>query len=207
MISGANGIYAAMPLAPRYSWSETDDSVVIQLQGVAIKDQSQLLCGDAFVKVNAPPYLLVLDLHKDVDEEASRATVQGSSLTLSLKKVRRPPGLSASAACQGAAGAHARCASKHGLVHAAHHASNSVHTACVSTYTHACVHAAACAHTVFHACCTPSAQRESGSWGRLTAEGGKDDLRRRRDESIQRAHKRQADAAEARVKRKQQEER
>ena len=87
-----------MPLAPRYSWSETDDSVVIQLTGVSIKDQGQLLCGDAVVKVNAPPYLLVLDLFKEVDEDASRATVQGSSLTLSLKKVRTPPGLHSRAA-------------------------------------------------------------------------------------------------------------
>ncbi|GBF95312.1 hypothetical protein Rsub_08343 [Raphidocelis subcapitata] len=80
-----------MPLAPRYTWSESDDAVVVRVQGVAIKDQTQLVCGDAVVKVSAAPYLLLLDLRGEVDPAASRATVQGAALTLTLRKAT--PGL------------------------------------------------------------------------------------------------------------------
>lgn len=85
-----------MPLVPRYTWSETEDSVEIHVLGVTIKDQAQLLCGDVVVKLSAAPYLLLLDLAREVDPGASRAAVQqqGGALRLSLRKV-----------CDGAAGA------------------------------------------------------------------------------------------------------
>jgi hypothetical protein len=39
------------------------------------------------VKVSAAPYLLLLDLYGLVEPDASRATVQGSALTVTLRKV------------------------------------------------------------------------------------------------------------------------
>lgn len=77
-----------MPLAPRYSWSETELDVSIQLHSLSLKDQGQLLCGDSFVKISAAPYFLLLDLFSEVDECSSHATIQGSTLILKLRKVR-----------------------------------------------------------------------------------------------------------------------
>ncbi len=50
-------------------------------------------------------------------------------------------------------------------------------------------------------------QRATGLWGRLTAEGDKAALKQQRDASIQRAHAKMEAARQARLQRKQQEER
>lgn len=93
-----------MHLAPVYSWSETETSLRITLEGVALKDQGQLFCSDRLVKLNAPPHLLLLDLHGAIDEERSSAIVQrGRRLVLQLHKVPAllvaPPPLRRSPAC------------------------------------------------------------------------------------------------------------
>lgn len=82
-----------MPLAPRYTWSETESVVCIDITGVALKDASQLLVGHAVVKLSAAPHFLLLDLAAEVDPCASRATVQGASLHLELPKVGASAGL------------------------------------------------------------------------------------------------------------------
>lgn len=54
-----------------------------------IKDQSQLFCSDRLVKLNAPPYLLLLDLKAPVDDDQSTATVlHGRKVVFQLAKVR-----------------------------------------------------------------------------------------------------------------------
>jgi hypothetical protein len=78
-----------MPLTPTYTWSETESSVRIAIDGVPIKDQSQLFCSDRLVKLNAPPYLLLLDLKEPVDDDVSTATVlHGRKVVFQLLKVR-----------------------------------------------------------------------------------------------------------------------
>lgn len=76
-----------MPLTPKYTWSESQDEVLITVDGVPIKDQSQVFCSDAVVKLNAAPYLLLLDLNGTVDEDKSTATVHGQKLQIRLQKV------------------------------------------------------------------------------------------------------------------------
>ncbi len=77
-----------MPIAPAYSWQETDEGISITLDGPFIKDQDSLFCGDRVVKLNAPPYLLTLDLHGEVEDDIAAATVSGRTVTINLKKVR-----------------------------------------------------------------------------------------------------------------------
>jgi hypothetical protein len=78
-----------MPLTPSYTWSETESIIRITIDGVPIKDQSQLFCSDRLVKLNAPPYLLLLDLKEPVDDDSSTATVlHGRKVVFQLSKVR-----------------------------------------------------------------------------------------------------------------------
>jgi hypothetical protein len=80
--------FYAMPLTPVYSWSETESSVRITIDGVPIKYQSQLFCSDRLVKLNAPPYLLLLDLKGAVNDDLSTATVlHGRKVVFQLTKV------------------------------------------------------------------------------------------------------------------------
>ncbi|KAF6252551.1 hypothetical protein COO60DRAFT_517418 [Scenedesmus sp. NREL 46B-D3] len=81
-----------MPLTPAYTWFENDSSLRITIDGVPIKDQSQLFCSDRLVKLNAPPYLLLLDLKEPVDDDLSTATVlHGRKVVFQLAKAQ--PGL------------------------------------------------------------------------------------------------------------------
>jgi hypothetical protein len=77
-----------MPLQPAYTWSETDTSIKITIDNVPIKDQSQLFCSDRVVKLNVPPYLLLLDLKHAVDDDRSTATItKGRKVVINLTKV------------------------------------------------------------------------------------------------------------------------
>jgi hypothetical protein len=77
-----------MPLQPAYTWSETDSSIKITIDNVPIKDQGQLFCSDRVVKLNVPPYLLLLDLKHAVDDDRSTATItRGRKVVISLIKV------------------------------------------------------------------------------------------------------------------------
>lgn len=78
-----------MPLTPAYTWSETDSSIRLTVNNVPIKDQSQIFCSDRVVKLNAPPYLLLLDLKDTIDDDRSTATVtRGRDIQIQLAKVR-----------------------------------------------------------------------------------------------------------------------
>lgn len=76
-----------MPIAPKYTWWEDDASVHIRLDDTPVKDRQQIFCSDSVVKVNAPPYFLLLDLFKEVDDDGSSAAFSRSSILLTLRKV------------------------------------------------------------------------------------------------------------------------
>lgn len=77
-----------MPLQPAYTWTETDSSIQITVDNVPIKDQGQLFCADRVVKLNCPPYLLLLDLLHPVDDDRSSATIiKGRKVVIKLQKV------------------------------------------------------------------------------------------------------------------------
>lgn len=78
-----------MPLAPKYEWEQTDSTVEVRAHVLgANKSKADVLFTDAVLKVNCPPYLLVLDLHDDVDDAKSSAVVSSSGVTFRLVKVR-----------------------------------------------------------------------------------------------------------------------
>lgn len=77
-----------MPLQPAYAWSETETSIKIVIENVPIKDSNQLFCSDRVVKLNIPPYLLLLDLKHTVDDDRSTATIiKGRRVVINLIKV------------------------------------------------------------------------------------------------------------------------
>ncbi|EFJ40898.1 hypothetical protein VOLCADRAFT_99235 [Volvox carteri f. nagariensis] len=81
-----------MPLAPHYTWSETDASleVTVDVPGVS-SAKADVFATDAFLKVNCPPYLFALDLLKEVDDSRSSATILPGKVVFKLLK--REPGV------------------------------------------------------------------------------------------------------------------
>lgn len=77
-----------MPLTPLYEWDETDVGleVRVKLPG-ATRSKSDVYATDCMVKVNCSPYLLVLDLHQEVDDTRSAATFTGDGVRFKLFKV------------------------------------------------------------------------------------------------------------------------
>ncbi|DBB00644.1 TPA: hypothetical protein ACH3X3_002324 [Trebouxia sp. C0006] len=79
-----------MPLTPQYTWDETDTTVNVAVTAPGLtKAKTDLLICDTFVRVNAPPYLLQLDLAHAVDDSNGTAVFGSSSLALRLSKVDR----------------------------------------------------------------------------------------------------------------------
>ena len=58
----------------------------VELQGVSRK-QLDVFATSALIKVNAPPYLLNVDLAYDVDDTRSTASVDNSCVKFNLVKV------------------------------------------------------------------------------------------------------------------------
>jgi len=77
-----------MPISPQWSWSETEAAVEVQvaLPGVA-RDRTDVFATDCMLKVNASPYLLVLDLYAGVDDARSAATLTADGVKFKLFKV------------------------------------------------------------------------------------------------------------------------
>ncbi len=77
-----------MPLAPKYTWTETDVAieVTVEVPGVS-RSKADVFATDAFLKVNSPPYLFALDLAKDVDDTRSSATILPGKVVFTLFKV------------------------------------------------------------------------------------------------------------------------
>jgi len=86
-ISRACGEQGKMPVTPEWSWEETDTvvSVVVKLPGLVSK-RPDVTVADAYLKVNAAPYLFAADLRHDVDSDASEVRVGSGEVTFSLTK-------------------------------------------------------------------------------------------------------------------------
>ncbi|PNH06669.1 F-box/LRR-repeat protein 16 [Tetrabaena socialis] len=76
-----------MPLTPQYTWSETEASleVTVEVPGVS-GSKADVFASDAFLKINCPPYLFALDLHKEVDDSRSSATIVPRGVVFKLFK-------------------------------------------------------------------------------------------------------------------------
>lgn len=77
-----------MPIAPKYVWEETEDGLEVQvaLSGVS-KSSADVSATDVMLKVNVPPYLLIIDILHEVDEAKSVATLNGEGVSFKLVKV------------------------------------------------------------------------------------------------------------------------
>lgn len=78
-----------MPIAPLFAWSETEETlqVDVQLQG-ASRTKADVFATDCLLKINSPPYLLIIDLFGCVDEAQSVVTVMPDGVTFRLIKVK-----------------------------------------------------------------------------------------------------------------------
>ena len=97
-----------MPIAPRYTWAEDERHLRLRVESVRVREPGQVLAAGRLVKVNAPPYLLLLDLAGELADAvgdvvggggdvdgvdgggggaANTAVQEGGTLTLTLRKV------------------------------------------------------------------------------------------------------------------------
>lgn len=77
-----------MPVTPEYKWEETPQVVVINvtLPGAVVR-KPDLLLTPVYLKVGSHPYLLSLDLHREVDADHATAELSHQGLQLRLPKV------------------------------------------------------------------------------------------------------------------------
>ncbi|RLN82916.1 hypothetical protein BBJ28_00000887 [Nothophytophthora sp. Chile5] len=78
-----------MPLAPRFTWEEDASSIVLELHlpGTALRN-IDIYVSDLVVKVNAAPYVLLLDLQDAVDDASAvvKSNPASNLLRISLQK-------------------------------------------------------------------------------------------------------------------------
>lgn len=81
-----------MPVTPQYEWSQTDDQVVIRVRLPGItRNKADIFATDVLVKVVAHPYVLLLDLHAEVDSDAGSAYATPGEVVFRLPKVCHTP--------------------------------------------------------------------------------------------------------------------
>ena len=80
------------PVRPEWSFKESSTSftVTAKTKGVS-KRNCDVFLSDCFLKINAPPYLLAIDLERAVNEERSKATLTQGQVSIYLHKTS--PGL------------------------------------------------------------------------------------------------------------------
>ena len=78
------------PLSPEWAWRQTDTTVTVNAKVTSVaKKHCDVFLSDRFLKINAPPYLLALDLAECIDEERSTATVSKGHVTVHMMKAVR----------------------------------------------------------------------------------------------------------------------
>ncbi|CEG48580.1 FOG: TPR repeat [Plasmopara halstedii] len=79
-----------MPLVPRYTWEEDSNSLALELHLPGIAPRNiDIYVSDLVIKVNATPYVLLLDLQDAVDDASVvvQSIPTSNQLRISLKKV------------------------------------------------------------------------------------------------------------------------
>nr|CCA15445.1 conserved hypothetical protein [Albugo laibachii Nc14] len=78
-----------MPVTPKYVWKQDKDAIQLQISlSCASLSNADIYVSDLVLKINAPPYLLVLDLYDSVDANAAEVCKQSKckELWIRLKK-------------------------------------------------------------------------------------------------------------------------
>ena len=78
-----------MPLTPVHGWEETPGviTITVQLPGV-LKRNAIVTSGDLLLTINATPYVLHLDLYKEVDQTQSSIVFGDGKAVATLIKAR-----------------------------------------------------------------------------------------------------------------------
>ena len=75
------------PLSPEWSWRQTETTLTIDIKAKGVvKRKCDIFLSDQFLKVNASPYLLALDLTGEIEEERSTATISQGRITIQMFK-------------------------------------------------------------------------------------------------------------------------
>lgn len=80
--------FGDMPVTPTYDWSETVDEVTIRVRLPGItRRKADIFATEVLVKVVAHPYVLLLDLHAEIDADAGAAFSMPGEVLFRLPKV------------------------------------------------------------------------------------------------------------------------
>ena len=75
-----------MPILGEFTWSETDDHVEVVIPLKGSRKKADVFTASNILKVSYAPYLLDLNLSREVDEESSRAMLKNGILKVCLRK-------------------------------------------------------------------------------------------------------------------------
>eukprot|EP00892_Ulva_mutabilis_P000258 jgi/Ulvmu1/10232/UM060_0033.1 len=76
-----------MPVTPQYEWSQTVDRIIIRVRLPGItRQKADIFATDVLVKVVAHPYVLILDLHAEVDSDNGSAYASPGEVVFRLPK-------------------------------------------------------------------------------------------------------------------------
>lgn len=83
-----NNRLSNMPISPTYEWEQTEVGLEVRVAlPSASRNQRDVFATECLLKVNATPYLLVLDLWGEVDDARSAATLTHNGVNFKLYKV------------------------------------------------------------------------------------------------------------------------
>ena len=77
-----------MPISPIYEWTEgeTNVEVRVSIQGAA-RSKADVFATDSLLKINCPPYLLIIDMFAVVDDSKTVVTLSADGVIFRLVKV------------------------------------------------------------------------------------------------------------------------
>lgn len=77
-----------MPISGQYTWKESQNDITIYIpfRGKSIK-KVDLFVADTLLKVSHPPFLLDLNLNKEIQTTSCKALLKDDTLVINLKKI------------------------------------------------------------------------------------------------------------------------
>ena len=79
-----------MPLSARYEWEESESELRLSVPLKGTKPAAvDIYATQALLKINFAPYLVVLDLFKEIEDTTCQAKVANGVLSVRMQKLQR----------------------------------------------------------------------------------------------------------------------
>ena len=78
-----------MPVCPKVEWTETETTLNVCVTLRRPVQGKDVGVTDAMLKINVPPFLLVVDFYEDVDAASAKTETAYGGVKIHLRKVRQ----------------------------------------------------------------------------------------------------------------------